>query len=233
MLDGVDGASYMRSDATDYQNNTIYMRGDTVNETAYRNRGSFGSYDSSKTNHIWSMGTAYRNSSTGANFGNLYGLAYKHTNNATGGTMAGGHQMVWCQNGTPYAAMGTNIWTAGSVSGTEVIETSALKYKDITERVDPQVSLEKVVEIGKKGTAIGTLKSDETKKVHRWFIADEVAEVMPEVVKYADGEVDGLAYSRMLPDAYAAIAKQQEMIEKQSSMIEALMARVTELEGNT
>jgi hypothetical protein len=110
-----------------------------------------------------------------------------------------------------------------NISAPEVTETSALKYKNITERVDPQVSLNKVVEIGKKGTAIGTLKSDETKKVHRWFIADEVAEVMPEVVKYADGEVDGLAYSRMLPDAYAAIAKQQEIIE-------TLMARVAYLE---
>ena len=61
------------------------------------------------------MGSAYRSSAAGTNFGNLYGLAYKHTNNATGGTMASGHQMVWCQNGTPNSAMGTNIWTSGSI----------------------------------------------------------------------------------------------------------------------
>ena len=35
------------------------------------------------------MATAYKNRSSGANFGNLYGLAYKHTNNTTGGNMAG------------------------------------------------------------------------------------------------------------------------------------------------
>jgi len=79
-----------------------------------RNNGIFGTYDSTKTDHIWSMGTAYKNSSTGANFGNLYGLAYKHTNNTTGGTMGGGHQAVWAANGSPKASLGeSGIWTIG------------------------------------------------------------------------------------------------------------------------
>jgi len=77
-----------------------------------RDEGVFGVYDSTKTDHIWSMGTAYRNSSTGADFGNLYGLAYKHVNNTTGGNMAGGHQMVWVTNGTPRGAIGeVSIWS--------------------------------------------------------------------------------------------------------------------------
>jgi hypothetical protein len=42
-------------------------------------------------------------------------MAYKHTNNATGGTMAGGHQIVFANGGTPGAAIGMagNIWTSG------------------------------------------------------------------------------------------------------------------------
>ena len=114
-LDNIDSGSFLRSDATDYQNNTIYQRGYLVNETGYRNRGVYGNYSSSKTNHIWSMGTAYKNHASGTNFGNLYGLAYKHTNNATGGAMASGHQMVWCSNGVGRSAMGDNIWTSGNV----------------------------------------------------------------------------------------------------------------------
>ena len=114
-LDNINSTSFLRSDATDYQNNTIYQRGYLVNETGYRNRGVYGNYSSTKTNHIWSMGTAYKNHASGTNFGNLYGLAYKHTNNSTGGTMAGGHQMVWCSNGTGKSAMGDNIWTSGNV----------------------------------------------------------------------------------------------------------------------
>jgi hypothetical protein len=62
------------------------------------------------------MGTSFRNASTGADFGNLYGLAYKHTNNTTGGTMAGGHQVVWTNNGTPKVALGDNIWAAGNIT---------------------------------------------------------------------------------------------------------------------
>jgi hypothetical protein len=107
LLDSIDSSSFLRSDADDS------FSGGLVSTS--RDEGIFGTYDSYKTDHIWSMGTAYKNHASGTNFGNLYGLAYKHTNNATGGTMASGHQMVWCQNGTPNAAMGTNIWTSGSI----------------------------------------------------------------------------------------------------------------------
>lgn len=86
--------------------------------TDLRSNGMYGIYDSNKIGHIWSMGTAYKILDNGTTFGNLYGLAYKHTNNATGGTMAGGHQMVWCENGVPKAALGSSgIWTGGYVNG--------------------------------------------------------------------------------------------------------------------
>jgi hypothetical protein len=63
------------------------------------------------------MGASYRNHASGTNFGNLYGLAYKHTNNSTGGTMGGGHQVVWVTNGTARGAIGeTGIWSNGTVT---------------------------------------------------------------------------------------------------------------------
>ena len=127
-LDNIDSGSFLRSDATDYQNNTIYQRGYLVNETGYRNRGVYGNYNSNKTNHIWSMGTAYKNHASGTNFGNLYGLAYKHTNNTTGGTMAGGHQMVWCSNGSGRSAMGDNIWTSGNVKAPLFYDSNNTAY---------------------------------------------------------------------------------------------------------
>ena len=107
-MDGINGASLLRSDADDS------FSGGLVSTA--RDEGIFGTYDSYKTDHIWSMGTSYKNHASGTNFGNLYGLAYKHTNNSTGGTMAGGHMMVWCENGTGKSAMGTNIWTSGTVT---------------------------------------------------------------------------------------------------------------------
>ncbi len=89
-----------------------------AHNTAARRAGMYGVYDSNKIGHIWSMGTSYMIDDSGATFGNLYGLAYKHTNNTTGGTMAGGHQAVWCVNGVGKSAIGDGgIWTSGKVTG--------------------------------------------------------------------------------------------------------------------
>jgi len=106
----------------DYSTHYVNRAGDTITGKIYpastdnRRAGMYGVYDSYKIGHIWSMGTGYQIPEDGSTFGNLYGLAYKHTNNTTGGTMAGGHQMVWVQNGVGTAAIGTNIWTSGTVT---------------------------------------------------------------------------------------------------------------------
>ena len=118
-LDGIDSSQFLRSDATDYANGVIYLRADIRNETDYRDHGIYGNYDSYKINHIWSMGDAYRVPANGANFGNLYGAAYTYSNRVYSalGVMGDGHQMVWCQNGTPSSAMGSHLWTSGNVYG--------------------------------------------------------------------------------------------------------------------
>lgn len=108
-LDGLNSSAFLRTDV-----NTTITKQIAATDTA-RNAGMYGHYDSTKIGHIWSMGTAYFVDANGATFGNLYGLAYKHTNNTTGGTMAGSHQMVWCHNGSPKSAMGSSLWTSGHV----------------------------------------------------------------------------------------------------------------------
>ena len=82
-----------------------------------RSQGAYGVYDSYKIAHIWGMGTGFKIPNDGSNFGTLYGMAYKHVNNLTGSTMAGGHQIVFSSNGTPGAAIGLggNIWTKGTI----------------------------------------------------------------------------------------------------------------------
>jgi hypothetical protein len=108
-VDSLHATSFLRSDTNDTFTGKL-----SVGSTGTRQAGMYGIYDSYKIGHIWSMGTAYVIPQDGSDFGNLYGLAYKHTNNTTGGTMAGGHQMVWVTNGTPEAAMGdSGIWTSG------------------------------------------------------------------------------------------------------------------------
>jgi len=102
-----------------------------ANHTDFRRAGMYGIYDAARIGHIWSMGDQYQIDAKGANFGNLYGLAYKHTNNATGGTMAGGHQVVWVANGTPRAAMGeTGLWSATNITaGGEIKAAGAMKAR--------------------------------------------------------------------------------------------------------
>ncbi|XXF10912.1 hypothetical protein J3Q00_11425 [Pseudomonas sp. D2-3] len=84
-----------------------------------RDSGVYGNYNPALIDHVWSMGNSYRIATDGSDFGNLYGLAYKHTTNTSGGTMAGGHQLVLCSNGTPCAAIGFagNFWTSGTYYG--------------------------------------------------------------------------------------------------------------------
>ena len=85
------------------------MTGNIVYGDSNRNSSEIGTYDPAKTQQIWAMGSGYLSNAAGTNFGALYGAAYKHTNNTTGGTMAGGHQMVWCQGGTGTSAIGRGM----------------------------------------------------------------------------------------------------------------------------
>ena len=106
---------FLRSNADDTFTGKL-----SVGSTSSRSAGIYGIYDSYKTGHIWSMGASYAIPNDGSTFGNLYGLAYKHTNNTTGGTMAGGHQMVWVVNGVGKSAMGTGLWTSGAITGATI-----------------------------------------------------------------------------------------------------------------
>ena len=194
--------------------NAVKFFGDFYHDTSNRDNGMYGSYDSTKTDHIWSMGTAYRNSSTGANFGNLYGLAYKHTNNSTGGTMASGHQMVWCQNGSPNSAVGTNIWTSGTI-----IESSDSRLKTNVEKIDN--AIEKVQKLN--GYTFDKIGHD---KRLTGVIAQEVLDVLPEAVNGEGTGVDddyySVSYGNMVGLLIEAIKEQQNTIDELKARIEAL-----------
>ncbi len=102
LLDGKQGLDYLDKTMTISQTIKGVVKCHSTNRAA----GMYGEYDSHKIGHIWSIGDNYKIHKDGADFGNIYGLAYKHVNNSTGGNMAGRHQAVWCNNGYPRAAMG-------------------------------------------------------------------------------------------------------------------------------
>ena len=81
--------------------------------------GIVGVYASTRYQHVWSMGAAYRTNAAGTSYGNMYGLTYTHTNVGTGTnqSIAGlSHQLQHRTNGTLTAAIGSGIWTSGNVT---------------------------------------------------------------------------------------------------------------------
>lgn len=199
------------------RNNYInYMAdGDLVFVEGHRDKGVFGTYDSYKTQHIWSIGVAYRNSPTGANFGNLYGLAYKHTNNSTGGTMAGGHQLVFTTGGTPRCAMGSNLWTSG-----EVVARSDARVKTDLEIIPN--SLEKVQKLN--GYTYSRLDAADKTERRAGVIAQEVLAVLPEAVLGGPTDEDpenyySVAYGNMVALLIEAIKEQQTQIDEIKSLV--------------
>lgn len=233
LLDGINSSQFLRSDTTDYLTGVQYLRADIRNEDAYRDHGVYGHYNSNKINHIWSMGSAYRVATDGANFGDLYGLAYKHTNNTTGGTMAGGHQMVWCHNGTPKSAMGTGIWTSGSGTATDWHATSDIKFKkDIRPLED---ALSGVLQL--RGVRYKQ-KADEEGRERIGVIAQEMEKVYPEFVVTHDQDDPEKAYKtvnypKLTAVLVEAIKEQNQTIENQQAQLDQLEAKLNKLLGES
>lgn len=95
-------------------NGAIY----TMQPSTNRRAGIIGTYDANRAAAIWSMGSSYQIAADGTTFGNLYGAAYAYfgTGYTFGSGKSGGHSFVWCQNGTPCAALGDGIWTKGGLT---------------------------------------------------------------------------------------------------------------------
>lgn len=190
--------------------------------TSNRSAGMYGTYDSTKTGHVWSMGPAYAIPDDGSTFGNLYGLAYKHTNNATGGTMAGGHQIVVCSAGTAGVALGMagGIWTSGNITA----------YSDIRVKTNIQVipnALDKVCQL--RGVTFERI--DRNGERQAGLIAQEVQKVLPEVVVGTESEDDKLsiAYGNMAGLFVEAIKEVRAEVIQLRAVVEELRAEVEEL----
>jgi hypothetical protein len=112
----------------------------------------------------------------------------------------------------------TNTLTAGTY-----IETSALKFKEnvihLTGSLDNVEKLQGVSynKIGQTRKEIG-------------LIADEVVKVLPELVKYQDGEVYGLSYNRLTAVLVEAVKELSDKVKQQEIFIQDLADRLKKLE---
>jgi len=80
--------------------------------------GVVGTYTSTRYQGVFAMGNAYKLPIDGTSTGNLYGIAWTHTN--VGGQSKSGldHQALFMMNGITQTAIGTGIWTNGLITTT-------------------------------------------------------------------------------------------------------------------
>lgn len=193
----------------------------SVSNTNLRSAGVYGIYDSYKIGHIWSMGTSYSIPDTGSDFGTLYGFAYKHVNNTTGGTMAGGHQAVWCENGIPNVAIGTNLWAKNNITA-----YSDARVKKNIETIPDAVDKVKAI----RGVTYDRIDSSEGVGKQMGVIAQELVDVIPEVVTGGPTDDDpgghySVAYGNIVGLLIEAIKEQQDQLEEQKQLINQLLNR--------
>ena len=80
--------------------------------------GMVGLYSDVRYQAIFAMGDSYKLPVNGATTGSLYGIAWTHTN-IGGESKAGlGHQALFMMNGRTYTAIGSGIWTDGTITTT-------------------------------------------------------------------------------------------------------------------
>jgi hypothetical protein len=92
-------------------NGSARIRGDIFADNNY-GQGLVGVYSSTRYQNVFSMGSAYRLSADGTSSGNLYGLAWTHSN-VGGQSISGlGHQLLCMDNGSTMSAMGRGFWSS-------------------------------------------------------------------------------------------------------------------------
>ncbi|HLP49642.1 MAG TPA: hypothetical protein VK154_02100 [Chitinophagales bacterium] len=96
-------------------NYNIATVGDVVADQNY-GLGLVGAYISTRYQNVFAMGAAYRLAADGSTPGNLYGLAWTHTNVGGQSKSPLSHQLLVMENGITKVALGTGIWTQGNLT---------------------------------------------------------------------------------------------------------------------
>jgi hypothetical protein len=107
--------------------NNITNVGDVVADADY-GVGLVGLYSSTRYRNVYAMGTSYRLAADGTSPGNLYGIAYTHTN-VGGESIPGlGHQTLFMSAGDTRSAIGDGIWTKYDVTGNRFVDQNDSGY---------------------------------------------------------------------------------------------------------
>jgi hypothetical protein len=96
---------------------TLRSYGNVYTDGNYGN-GLVGLYSAERYQGVFAMGDSYKLAANGTTTGNLYGIAWTHTNVGGQSKSGLGHQALFMDNGNTQTAIGTGIWTAGLITTT-------------------------------------------------------------------------------------------------------------------
>jgi hypothetical protein len=125
--------------------------------------GMVGLYSDTRYQNVFSMGASYTPSADGTSLAGMYGIAWTHTN--VGGQSKAGlsHQALFVDGGVTKTAIGTGIWTAGSITtqGSVIIGTGTTST--LTNQADGSLNHSNAngyIQIGPKNTSYAHIYTD-------------------------------------------------------------------------
>lgn len=179
---------------------TIRAQGDIIADANY-GLGLVGVYSSTRYQNVYAMGAAYRLPADGTTSGNLYGIAWTHSN-VGGQSIAGlGHQALFMSNGITQTAIGTGIYTVGNATIAGAAYAASYNCtsdkrlkKDITAIDNPLSRLTSI-------NGVYYNWKDETKGKGKQVgvISQDVEKVLPEIVGVTPDGYKTVDYSRLSP----------------------------------
>jgi len=173
-----------------------------------------GVYASTRLQGVWAMGDAYKLSADGTNAGNLYGLAWSHPNAGGQAGFLSNHGLIMMMYGTAFATLSDTIWCRG-----DIIAFSDARVKTNIQRIENPI--DKIMAI--RGVTFTRTDIQDKEKRHAGVIAQEVLEVLPEVVnENKDSGHYSVAYGNLSALLIEAIKEQQQQIEELKAEVKKL-----------
>lgn len=179
-----------------------------------------GKYAADRYQGVFAMGDSYKLPADGASTGNMYGLAWTHTN--VGGQSKGGlsHQLLVMDAGITKTAIGTGIWTSGNITaGGDVIaySSSDKRLKDNIKPIENPIG--KILKIG--GYTFDWNNNQDTHTGHDiGVIADEIEAVLPEIVVTRENGYKAVKYDRIVALLIEVVKDQQAQIDELKKLIQ-------------
>jgi hypothetical protein len=169
-----------------------------------------GVYSSYRFQGVFAMGDAYKLAIDGTTPGNLYGMSWSHPNAGGQATRLNDHGLMVMINGVTQSAFSSNIWASGDITA-----YSDARVKENVEVIEN--ALEKVQAI--RGVTFTRNDMTDTTTRHAGVIAQEVLEVLPEVITKDANDHYSVAYGNLNALLIEAIKEQQLQIEELKQII--------------